>query len=344
MNYNAVKYSEDTKATESHRSDYLKSIEKLIEKRQRKYDKTRLNNAKNIINEPEKSRLDFINMLGWPLTEPIIVPQDFKKEFLSDEGDYTIQRVGFEIFEDFWFYGLLFEYKNKKLPLVIAQHGGLGTPERCSGLYGGDTANYNHMTERILKRGVHVFVPQVLLWSAETYGVDYDRNNIDSKLKQLGGSIAALEMYCIRSVISFFENEANVDEKRIGMAGLSYGGFYTLFTAAADTRIKTALCSSYFNDAYTYSWCDFTWKNSAEKFLHSETALLCYPRKLWLSVGEKDSCFGIDTAKAEYLRLRSEIEICNISDDWLKFEIYDGDHLFCPEDKFIDEMIAELKK
>lgn len=339
-----MKYSEDIKATEQHRRTYLNSIEKLMEKRRFEYGEQRLSNVKNIIGDPEKSRRDFIEMLGWPLTETPKVPLSSTKELLSDEGTYTICRIGFEIFAGFWFYGLLFEYKNKKLPLVISQHGGLGTPELCSGLYSGDTSNYNHMTERLFERGVHVFAPQLLIWDAEKYGVEYDRKDIDSKLKQLGGSIAALEIYCIRSVISYFELLPNVDENRIGMVGHSYGGFYTLFTAAADTRIKAALSSSYFNDATTYSWSDFTWKNSAYKFLHSETALLCYPRKLWISVGEKDTCFGIDTAKAEYQRLCTEIKMCDIPDGWLNFEIYNADHWFCPDDKFVDDMIFELKK
>lgn len=339
-----MKYSEDIKATDKHRRAYLNSIENLIKKRRSECNEQRLCNVKNIIADPEKARYDFIEMLGWPLTETPRVPLSSTKELLSDEETYNIYRVGFETFPDFWFYGLLFEYKNKKLPLVISQHGGLGTPELCSGLYNGDTSNYNRMTERLFERGVHVFAPQLLIWNAEKYGVEYNRNDIDSKLKQLGGSIAALEIYCIRSVISYFERQPNVDGNRIGMAGHSYGGFYTLFTAAADTRIKTALSSSYFNDANEYSWCDFTWKNSAHKFLHSETALLCYPRKLWISVGEKDTCFNIDTAKTEYERLRTEIKTCGISDDWLNFEIYDADHIFCPDDKFVDDMIFELKK
>lgn len=339
-----MNYVENIKATKTQRQDYLSSIENLIKKRQDEYDNKRLNNLADIINNPQKSRQDFKNMLGWPLTEPVSSPRSTKKELLSDEGEYCIYRMGFEIFKDFYFYGLFFEYKNKKLPFVISQHGGLGTSELCSGLYDGDTSNYNHMTERILQRGVHVFAPQLLLWNPEKYEVEFDRKDIDSKLKQLGGSITALEIFCIQSVINYFEVQPNIDEQKIGMAGHSYGGFYTLFTAAIDTRIKTALSSSYFNDAYKYSWTDYTWKNSAEKFLNSEIALLCYPRKLWLSVGAKDTCFDIETARSEYERLCRETELCKIPKTWLDFEIYDADHIFCPEDNFVDDMISELKK
>ncbi len=340
-----MRYSEEKNKTKGQKQSYLDSIKNLIEKRQKEYDEKRFDNLNKIINEPEKSRMEYNSMLGWPLTEKIKLPLDVKEELLAEEPDgYDIYRIKFEIFEDFFFYGLLFRHRNQKLPIVICQHGGLGTPEFCSGIYNGDTANYNHMTERITKCKVHTFAPQILLWDKEAYGIDYDREDLDAKLKQLGGSIAALEIYCIRSAISYFERQMYIRKERIGMAGLSYGGFYTLFTTASDTRIKAALCSSYFNDAYRYSWVDFTWKNSAERFLNSEVALLCYPRKLWLSVGLEDKCFEIDTAKKEYQRLCDEIESCNIDKDWLNFEMYKADHWFCPKDDFVIAFTEELKK
>ena len=79
---------------------------------------------------------------------------------------------------------------------MIAQHGGLGTPELCSTLFEGETSyNYKDMTQRILKHDVNVFAPQMLLWEKESYGIDYDREYIDAVLKMLGGSITALEIY-----------------------------------------------------------------------------------------------------------------------------------------------------
>ncbi len=340
-----MNYSEDKKATVEQRKSYLVSIEKLLKKRQLQYKTKREEYLKNIIDTPENARQDFYEMLGWPLTETVQEPLSVEQTLLAQEADgYNIYRIKFEMFEDFFFYGLYFEYRDQKLPLVISQHGGLGTPERCSGLYDGDTANYNHMTERVLKRGVHAFAPQILLWDSKTYDVEFDRRDLDSKLKQVGSSIAALEIYCIKSAINYFEKQPYVDGERIGMVGLSYGGFYTLFTTAADTRIKAAVSSAFFNDSCKYSWSDFTWKNSAEKFLNSEIALLCYPRRLWLSVGTRDELFDIETAKSEYDRLCDEIEMCGIEQKWVNFEIHEGTHEFCNDDKAIDDMIKALKE
>ena len=49
------------------------------------------------------------------------------------------------------------------VPLVIAQHGGYGTPELCADMNGKN--NYNHMVQRILARGAAVLAPQLMLWS-----------------------------------------------------------------------------------------------------------------------------------------------------------------------------------
>ena len=116
-------------------------------------------------------------------------------------------RVQIQVFEGFKFYGLLFKKNDgKRRPLVIAQHGGLGTPELCSTLFEGETSyNYNDMTQRILEYDVNVFAPQMLLWSIEEYGIDYNRAYIDAVLKMLGGSITALEIYCLQRSLDYFE-------------------------------------------------------------------------------------------------------------------------------------------
>ncbi len=91
-------------------------------------------------------------------------------------------------------YGILFvRGKDHKRPLVIAQHGGLGTPEMCSGFF--DSENYNDMTRRILQKGVNVFCPQLYLWDQQRFGRGTpDRTSLDNSLKHMGSSIAAVEL------------------------------------------------------------------------------------------------------------------------------------------------------
>ena len=104
------------------------------------------------------------------------------------------------------------------------------------------------MTRRILKNDVHVFAPQLLIWCPERYKLPFERVDIDRDLKQVGSSITAIEIYSIQKALDLFSEKPYIDEERIGMIGLSYGGFYTLFTAACDKRIKSCISCSFVND------------------------------------------------------------------------------------------------
>ena len=68
--------------------------------------------------------------------------------------------------------------------------------------------------------------------------MEYDRVKINNDLKRFGLSITAIEIKGIMKAIDYLiENEA-FDKEKIGMTGLSYGGYYTLYTMAAEKRIK----------------------------------------------------------------------------------------------------------
>ncbi len=72
-----------------------------------------------------------------------------------------IERIWIEVFSGLQSYGLLFVPHGAGMhPLVISQHGGLGTPELTAGFFG--SANYSDMTRRVLRRGAVVFAPQAL--------------------------------------------------------------------------------------------------------------------------------------------------------------------------------------
>lgn len=270
----------------SYRIQYLDGIRKVIADKKAYAKEERNRIGKDIQNNREEYRSRFRNILGWPLNverQPVL---NHREIVLEDNESHKISRIQLEIFEGLWFYGILMRHKtDEKLPLVISQHGGEGTPEIACSFF--DSANYNDMSVRIFEQHVNVFAPQMLLWRKDTFGPDNCRNDIDNGLKQLGSSITALEIYCIQKCLDYFETEEYCNQC-FGMAGLSYGGFYTLFSAAADTRIKAALASSQFNDRATYNWYDWVWFNSANQFFDAQVGALVCPRALRIEVGDKD--------------------------------------------------------
>lgn len=334
-----VCFREDISVSKKYKEAYVKEIKEIIEQREKDAVHARNQYCKDIFKNPEFFRNDLKAMFGWPLTErkekniPVI-----KAEKLTKDADGSIIRISVEVTEGLFITGLLFKKDEEKRPLVIAQHGALGTPELVGNLYG-DTANYNHMIERMLSFDVNVFSPQLLLWNS-SYEVETERVDLDAKLKRVGSSITALEVYGIMRILDYLETQPFVGN--IGMIGLSYGGFYTLFTAALDTRIKSAVSCSFFNTIKNHARVDWTWFQSAYMFADAEVACLIYPRKLCLEVGIQDETFDIVGARAEISRLR---ELSNgLKDKWLNVVEFNGTHEFCLDDEPLRRLAEDLKE
>ena len=336
-----MQYREGRSFANAYKQTYLDGLEGLIARRQRELAVERAAFAEGLFSAAESCRTAFKNMLGWPLTEPICTtPPAVKWEELSVEEGYTVSRVSFEILPELWMTALLFKRSGEgKRPLVVVQHGGGGTPELISGIWG-STGNYNDMLQRVLKHDVHVLAPQLLLWTQkEESDVHFDRIRMDAKLKRLGSSITAAEVYGIRRMLDYFETADYV--KNFGMVGLSYGGFYTLYTTAVDTRIRSAVSCSWFNTRDAHPWPDWTWQNAAAQFDDAEVACLVYPRRLCLEIGTRDELFGKEGGEASFARI---IELCReVGTDWVELIAFDGKHEFCLDDTPIERLIADLK-
>lgn len=305
-------YCEAPETGNPFRAVMLAEIQRLLLKEQRKADRCRKQSF-----QPDRSsvaayeqsvskyRGQLRAMLGWPLTGPpaTAVPKISVQSVGRDSlGD--ISRLWIETLPGVRTYGLFFRPPGRgPFPLVISQHGGGGTPELCSGFFG--SGNYNDMTRRVLRRGIAVFAPQLLLWKPERFGSPHERDVMDRRLKQIGGSLAALELHRISRALDYLVERKEIDAGRIGMIGLSYGGFYTLFAAALDTRIKVAISSCFFNNRKVYTFPDWVWFDAANRFLDAEVGAMVCPRPLYIEVGKKDELFDVRQARPEARKLKA---------------------------------------
>ncbi len=294
----------------------------------------------------EVYRRELAEMLGYPLNVYDTFPAPEKEECVrvaEDEYGY-IDRLWVEVMPGLFSYGLLFTPRgNGPFPLCVALHGGMGTPEVVSSFYH-NSANYNHLVNRIrAKADVMVYAPQLILWRDEVVDDPAYRSSqeYDTKLKQLGSSSAALEIFKIRRALDYITAKRPVDASRIGIAGLSYGGFYTLFTAALDTRFKTALSSCWFNDRYAYPWGDMTWFGSASKMLDAEVASLVCPRPLCIQISLQDEVFDYYGAERSHPFVAANYEKLGLSERF-RFSLRDGAHEFHKEDTDLQWFMAHL--
>lgn len=341
-------FRENTSVGDVYREKYLNGIDKLIEKKRKDSAFARDEYVKDIFEDGDRYRMEYAKMIGLDIKREDDVVM--KKEFLTNDNGIDIYRVFITVFGCVPFYGMLFVHSDDKArPLVIASHGGLGTPELAAGLYDGGSLNYNSMIERIVSKNVNVFAPQLLLWDVKKFKCkdkngllteqDKTRRDRDNHLKQIGMSITSLEIYCIQCALDCLEKESFVQKDKIGMVGLSYGGFYTLYTAAFDTRIKSALACSHFNDRCEYDWSDYVWDSSACKFLDAEVLCLVYPRKMYIEVGDNDELFNVVKAKKEFERFE---KIAGDKKDFVKFTVFDGTHEFDKDNTILDMMIDDI--
>lgn len=338
-------HRESADAGNDFRDAYLQGIKALMERRDAQLSHHRGAYMARLPQDRERYRRALRAMLGWPLTRRRRGVPHGEIAPVTASGGCAVYRLQIEVLPGVLYYGMLFVNgvpalgKAPKRPLVVAQHGGLGTPELISGLHG-ETGNYNDLAMRVFRRGAHVFAPQMLLWQPND-GAPYDRGAIDARLKQQGSSMAAVELHCLSASLDYLETMDCVDARHIGMIGLSYGGFYTLFAAAVDTRIQSAVSCAFFNDRTRYAWADWTWFGACGRFLDAEVGALVCPRQLQILVADNDELFDAEPAKAEFERLRRHYAAQG-QEDQVSFTAFHGVHEYPRDDEAIDNMMRHL--
>ncbi len=317
-----------------YRRDYVDSITAFVEKRYAESAEKRDFFNELIVENQEEYRERYLDMIGQPMKPyPNDVPRA-KSEYVGSDDLCDVYYLQIETMPEFWFFGIFMVPKGtENAPLVIAQHGGGSTPEICCDMLG--ESNYSYFTKRALERGMAVFAPQLLLWKFDidtgeaknNIDISFSRMDTDAVLKHVGLSMTGLEVFCIRRSIDYLSSLPYIDETRIGMMGLSYGGYFTLHTAAADTRIKAAYAAGFFNDREKIAFRDWRYQNAANTMLDAEVAALCAPRRLQVDVGKDDQVFDYKPSVAEGERAKAYYAGFGAKDNF-RYHLWDGGHRF----------------
>lgn len=264
-------------------------------------------------------------------------------EKVGEDKHADIYRVWVEVLEKVHTYGIYMVPKKikGKAPLIIAQHGGGGNPEAIVDF---DTRiNYHSFGPEAVKRGYIVWAPALTMLSG--YGGDpaipgASRELIDNKLKMAGTSIIGVEIHkIIESTKALIKNRPEIDVTRIGMTGLSWGGFFTMYTAAVWPTIKVAVPSAYFRDSQTAltAAADDS-KIPPDRFFfktipHFQAIGLICPRPCMVQIGQTDALFPLDAARKEAERASVYYEKLGIQDRF-EFNTHSGGHEFENESIF----------
>lgn len=184
----------------------------------------------------------------------------------------------------------------KRKPLLISQHGGGGSPELA--LFEGGS-NYHDMVRGPLRLGYVVYAPLTVMYPYRDrdHGTpipEQVRAQLDKELRVRGTSLMAVELTLIQRSLDQVAKLPDVDPKRIGMIGLSYGGFYTLYNAALDKRISVAVASCSFREQDTPPAVP---EGRPVDMAPAEFVRLIGPRPLQVQSGINDKGFPIDSVR-----------------------------------------------
>jgi dienelactone hydrolase len=260
-----------------------------------------------------------------------------KFEQVGEDQHAIIYRVWVEVIDGVEAYGLylLPRQRAAKAPLLIAQHGGGGNPEAICDLDTRD--NYRRFGPEAVKRGYIVWAPGLAMrsdFSGDPEIPGANREQLDQKLRQGGTSIIGLELHkIIASTRALLQTRPEIDPERVGMTGLSWGGFYTMYVTAMNPFIKAAAPSAFFKDyddilaRVKDGKARSPDRDVAGGLSHAQAIALICPRPCLVQMGEKDPVVPIAGARKEAERAAPPYQKLGIADRY-QFQVHDGGHVY----------------
>jgi dienelactone hydrolase len=119
----------------------------------------------------------------------------------------------------------------------------------------------------------------------------------------------AMMLWDLFRCVDVLQSRPEVDPERIGVAGLSMGGEWTMWIAACDERLKVAVVSGWMcttEGVFSVPNCP-CWElpGFVELMDVCEVHLLIAPRPVLFESAEHDRCFPIRHTKEGYARIRA---------------------------------------
>ena len=251
--------------------------------------------------------------------------------------------------------GVLMEPKNHDshapMPLIIANHGRGGMPDRPpDGKFSLMSHSNRDLARGAVERGWAVFEPVFLF-----YGKGYPGNIRDIltlRAQELGLTLPAIEITKLVRSIDYLTSRPEIDPQRVAMVGMSYGGFYTLYTTALEPRIQVAVVAAYFNDRahvldltdWQYGFLDWRYPESLSLFTDPHLVALVCPRPLEIESGNQDQLFDIEGSRQNIPAARDYYAKLHLDSNFV-FTEFTGRHDFNGDAawQFIDKAFQAKK-
>src|SRR6185295_10497391 len=198
---------------------------------------------------PLLDRARFFHLLGTvPEGPPPLAPEQIER---VDLGDVVREKVTYAVEPGERVPAFLFVPKTGTgpFPAVLChhQHGGQFEVGK-DGPAGLGSTDDQHYAIELARRGYVTIAPDALAFGErqdpahKLEGASYERFEALHRITE-GKSLQGKYVWDARRALDYLETRTEVDPSRVGMIGHSLGGQETLFTTAADTRIRAAVSS-----------------------------------------------------------------------------------------------------
>jgi dienelactone hydrolase len=267
------------------------------------------------------------------------VPLNPRTRVLQEWPTVIAYEVMLDVLPDVYAWGYLLVPKNippgEKRPVVVCQHGVSGLPwsviteETKPHGYGA----YQAFALRLAERGFVTFAPH------NPYRGDHASRVLQRKANPIGKTLFALILAQHEGILDFLSSLPNVDPKRIGFYGLSYGGQSAMRLPILLDRYALSICSGDFNE--------WTWKNASIDFAKSymynnayerpefrmgltfgyaEMAALLVPRPFMVERGHNDGVAIDEWVAYEYAKVNRLYDKLGLGDR-TAIEYFEGPHM-----------------
>lgn len=277
------------------------------------------------------------------LPEPTM-PMNPKSRLVLDEPEYLGYEITLNCYRDVVAGGILLLPKDlkpgEKRPVVVCQHGLEGTPMDTITEDQSQRAwrAYKGFSSALCKRGFIVYAPQNPYRGQDRF------RTIQRKSNPLKRSLFSYIIPQHQRTLDWLATLPNVDSKRIGFYGLSYGGKTAVRVPPMLTQGKDrvgyclSICSADFDewikkivsneDRYSYVFTGeyeiFEW-NMGHVANYAELSNLMVPRPFMVERGHDDGVAPDEWVAWEYAKVRRHYNKLGIGDR-TEIEFFDGPH------------------
>jgi hypothetical protein len=183
---------------------------------------------------------------GWPKEVVNAKPVFEEVGRISSGKGYRIRKLRYEVVPGMWSIALIYEPENLngKAPAVISLLGHF---------YGeGKTMAYNQkLCINYALRGMITITPEWLN-TGELNSPENSHADFEPQIDFVGGNPVGLFYLAMRRVLDYLYVQPNVDTNRIGVTGLSGGGWQTIMLSSLDHRIYASIPVAGFESAYSF--------------------------------------------------------------------------------------------